>query len=441
MEPNGTESEIQALVRQAVESASVLKAEQAVAEEAPKIVEKALAEATKRTTQIVTEVAEGLEKRMEAQYEKMVEKAIEKSAARSTFGRLPKAGNTNPVADDPGLMAARLLRAWLVSNRNTAGIVETIRDVFKDKAGAEYAARALETTKPSTGGALIVPQTLVEEFIPLLRQESVLLGDVRRIPMPSGAINIPGFNRGVNMGWTGELSPNRSQTPGFKAISMSSKKAYCIVAISKDLLEEASVDADRLVRADIVAALAELLDEALLLGERTNYTPQGLLTHPDITKTAHAALVNADLPATILARVMARKVKFTAADAGWRFNHSIWLQFYNLKNDLGVYEFREEMDRGMLAGYPYKVTTLIPNASGGHETTNIFFGKWSELFLGETRDLRFELSDQAAYYDENGVLKSAYSEDSTLIKATYKCDADVRMPEAFDITTGVYTVA
>ena len=48
---------------------------------------------------------------MEAQYEKMVERAIEKSAQRSTFGRLPKATPTNPAADEPGIMAARLLRA------------------------------------------------------------------------------------------------------------------------------------------------------------------------------------------------------------------------------------------------------------------------------------------------------------------------------------------
>ena len=159
--------------------------------------------------------------------------------------------------------------------------------------------------------------------------------------------------------------PTVARRPALRLSACHSKKAYCIVAISKDLLEGSLCRRRPTGPCRHRGRPGRAARRSPLARRAHQLYPQGLLTHPDITKTPMLALVNADLPATILARVMARKVKFSAADAGWRFNHSIWLQFYNLKNDLGVYEFRDEMDRGMLAGYPYKVTTLIPNASGG----------------------------------------------------------------------------
>jgi HK97 family phage major capsid protein len=436
--------DVEAMVSKAVEKASTERAaaaaDKAVTEKTPEIVAEAIRAAQADTKAVVTEVARTLKADFDA---KMEQAEAVARATRSSFGLVSGKSKNDPDAapysDEPGVLGARILRAWVCADHNTADIPRVLQDTFHDRAAAEYVARALETSTPSKGGVLVVPEFAVQHFIDRLHAASVLVPMMQKIPMPSGALNIPGFSTAANMGWVNEISNNRSSTPAFRAVNMTSKKAFAMVAISNDLLEEASLDADRIVSNDIVNVLGELLDSQFLNGTRTAYTPGGLLTNTDVTKTALTAAVDADLPATIIARVMARNVQINPMNSGFIFNHSVWKGFYNLKTTTGAYHFREEMNQGRLLGYPFKVTTLIVNSVAANTPTEIYFGKWDEYLLGVTRELRFERSKEAAYYNESGTLMGAFPQDVSLIKATYKCDALPRIPEAFDITTVVHT--
>lgn len=432
--------DIEALVSKAVEKASatraVAAAADAVAEKAPEIVSQATAQANATTKAVISEVARALKSDMDA---KLEETQKEFRALRGTFSLVPGKTEERPHAQEPGILGARIVRAWLAGGEHMDNVPRVLADLYKDRAASDYVARTLETSVPSKGGQLIVPGFAANEFIDRLFQEAVVYPMCKQIPMPSGSLSIPGFASGPNMGWVGETTKNRASSASFRGITMSSKKAFVLVPISNDLLEEASLDADRIVADDIVRVLAELVDNQLINGTRTEHTPGGLYTNQDITKTSHGAAADADLPAEILARVQTRKVNANPMNSCWVMNPTVRMLFYNLKTTTGAYHFRDEMNRGTLMGFPIKVTTHIANSVASNNPTELYFGNFSELLVGVNRDLRFERSREAAYYDEDGNVAAAFARDLTLLMGTFKMDSAVRRPEAFDITTNVYT--
>lgn len=435
--------DIEALVSRAVEKASAERAAtaatEAVTAKTPEIIAEVTKAANDTARSVITEVARGLAEKSKTEVEDEVRRQVE--AHRSTFSILPSKDQERPYADQPGVLGGRIVRAFLLGDEKMSNVPEIIRTVYKDAKCADFVARTLETSNPTKGGLLVVPEIAVSEFIDRLYQEAVLFPLCRRIPMASGSVMIPGFSSGPNMGWVNETSNNRASSASFKGLTLNSKKAFVAVPISNDLLEEGSIDADMIVADDIVRVLAELVDSQLFNGTRTQYAPGGLFTNTLITNTSLGAAVDADLPATIVARVMARKVNVDKANFRWFFNHSVWEDFYNLKATTGSYLLRDEMDRGMLLGFPYSVTTHITNEVASYSPTKIVFGNPKEMFLGVNRELRFERSKEAAYYDENGNVAAAFSKDVTLIKGTFKMDAEVRRAEAWDITTNVRTAA
>lgn len=431
---------IEALVASAVEKASATRAAtaatEAVTAKTPEIVAEAARSAAETTKAVVAEVARGLK----ADFDEKIE-AVEAAAkaARGTFAMVSGKTNEIPFENEPGILGARITRAWLCAGEDMNGVPRVLADIYKDKGTADYVARTLETSVPTKGGILVVPQVAVEQFIERLAQTAVLYPLCQQIPMPSGALRIPGYASGPNMGWVGETTKNRASSATFKGINMSSKKAFVMVPISNDLLEEASIDADRILANEIVRLLAELVDNQLINGTKSEHAPGGILTNADITNTSLAAAVDSDLPAEILARVMDRHVNLEEGTVGWLFNNQIWAALFNLKTTTGAYLFREEMNRGMLLGFPYKRTSYIANAATTNNPTKIIFGKFSEILIGVNRELRLERSREAAYYDEDGNVQAAFPRDLTLLMGTFKMDAGFRQPEAIDVTTNVHT--
>jgi hypothetical protein len=54
--------------------------------------------------------------------------------------------------------------------------------------------------------------------------------------------------------------------------------------------------------------------------------------------------------------------------------------------------------------------------------SDIIFADWHECMIGESGKLQVSQSTEAAYTDENGVLRSAFSENKTLIRAITEDD-------------------
>ena len=91
-------------------------------------------------------------------------------------------------------------------------------------------------------------------------------------------------------------------------------------------------------------------------------------------------------------------------------------------------------ENGTLVGYPFKSTNLLETANG---KTNIIFGNWNDLIIGEQGALEITTSQEGTWTDESGQLVSAFENDQTLIRAIDHVDIGVRHDESFAVAVKV----
>ena len=76
--------------------------------------------------------------------------------------------------------------------------------------------------------------------------------------------------------------------------------------------------------------------------------------------------------------------------------------FKSLRDEVGGFIFAKEMnENGTLVGYPYKTTNLLETTGG---KTQIVFGNWNDLVIGEQGALEIETSRECSWTDDAGNL-------------------------------------
>lgn len=344
---------------------------------------------------------------------------------------------------DLGLRGARVVRAYAATKGMGQDIPRFLSDTLKDKETCKIVEKSLATTTPSAGGALVLDEFLANEFYPLLRDHVSIYGlGARIIPMPKGTLSIAGFDTGATIGWVGEARGKQATGQTFGKVRLSSKKAYGIISLSNDLLEESDLAVDEMVKMDMLDALTELLTHTAVHGTGSEYSPKGIALDERRTQVSIGALLTQDDPVKFVLALKKAKVNFDFTSAGWLFNSAVWAQFYSLKTTTGAWIFRDEMNEGKLMGYPFQVTESVSTGSDAHGLTHILFGKWSELIVGVTRDIMVEMSrDASLRLDEAGNAANAFEDDLTFIKLTQKLDMGLRIGKAMTHASDVYTIA
>jgi HK97 family phage major capsid protein len=265
-----------------------------------------------------------------------------------------------------------------------------------------------------------------------------------------GSIN----NDAVGVGWFSGVATGVQ----FGQIKLSSKKLAALVPISNDLIRYSSPSADTIVRDDCVRSLAAREDLAFLRGTGLSGTPKGLkywiasANKFDGNATASLANLTADLGHAIR-NVMDADINLVIGQAGtgavtvrpgWVFAPRTWQYLFTIQTGLGTHAFKDEMLRGTLLGWPFRVTTQIPITASsntvdtGGTYSEIYFGAFAHAVIGEAQGLIVDASQEAAYYDGSSVV-AAYSQDQTVIRVIAEHDFALRHDRAFSlIESSVY---
>ncbi|MGA3315248.1 MAG: phage major capsid protein [Candidatus Korobacteraceae bacterium] len=286
--------------------------------------------------------------------------------------------------------------------------------------------KALSASVDVTGGFLI-PEVLSTEIIEFLRPASVVRAmGARVMPLVNYQMSIPKVTAGANATYVGENVNIQATQQEFGQLTLVAKKLAALVPISNELLQVNTIAADQIVRQDLVKAMAQREDLAFIRGDGTQNTPKGILNwvnsnniFPATTVTSGmTTLQNAtnDLATCIL---KLREANIPMTNCGWIIAPQIEYFLSTLRDSLGNYAFRPEMSTGKLLGFPYSVTTQIPVNLTTGEVTNcseIYFVNFDDCFIGDTMQVRIDVSNTAAYYDGQQVV-ATFSEDQTIIRA------------------------
>ncbi len=303
--------------------------------------------------------------------------------------------------------------------------------------------KALSATVPSDGGYL-VPEVYANEIIELLYPATVIYSlGARRLGMANGNLNIPKIKTGSRAMFTGENRAIPKSAPKFGNLKLSAKKLTALIPMSNDLLRSTNFDNDVIVGQDVTKQMALGVDFGALLGSGGEFQPLGIIKNKavqsiDVTSldAAYASsdgVLTAAFPNYLVAAVLRNNVY--ADGLGFVFNTSVEQFFKSIRDNVGGFIFAKEMnENGTLVGYPYRTTNLLETVNG---KTNIIFGNWNDLIIGEQGALEIDTSREGTWTDDAGNLVSAFENDQTLIRAIDNVDVGLRHYESFAVASKV----
>jgi len=329
---------------------------------------------------------------------------------------------------DGSIMVARLVKSLI----NGGGTVEGAVRYAEKAYGDGMLIKALNEGSSTAGGYLVFPK-YVRDMIEYLRPKTIIRRLTKRIiPMNTNQIIYPKQTGGATGYYIGEGSDIPETGLSFGQLVLTAKKMAALCPISNDLLRDASLSVDEIVRDELAKAMAETEERYFLRGDGTNYTPKGLRYWVDSsnviqpTGSSYTDVIN-----TLgRAEYLLRKAYVNTSSAVWIISPRTEFFLKTLVNSMGNYVFREEMLQGKLHGYPYYVSHFIPeNLGTGENETEIYFVATDELIIAENEALTIDVSKEATYKSGTNLI-SAYSVDQTIVRVIMRHDFAVKHEKA-----------
>lgn len=338
-----------------------------------------------------------------------------------------------------GNFIARLMigKAWMKMGASRAEAAADIERRFGDKG----VAKALNTAGTATGGALI-PQDYVMEVIELLRAEAVVrkMGPEIR-DMPRGNLTIPRLASTATASYGGELDAIRTSQQSFDVVQMNAKKLTAIVPVTNDLIRRTPANVERAITNDLVRTTALAEDLAFLLADGSLGTPIGLYNQCAASNKLAILPFAATDNATLLSGVVgtSNAMKLTLKQAMSRMIRPGWIMsavteafLRGMRDGVGNFVYKDEMDNGKFDGLRFEVTQQIPtNVNTGtvavpvNNGAFLILADFADVIVADTLDYQLDIFDQATYV-VGGQTVSAVQMDQTVFRVIQEHDLAMR---------------
>ncbi|MDQ6436881.1 phage major capsid protein [Mesorhizobium sp. LHD-90] len=264
--------------------------------------------------------------------------------------------------------------------------------------GDERAMRALDLKAMSIGsgadGGYLVPDEIEAEIGKRLAQISPIraIASVRQVS--SAVLKKPFSRTGPAVGWVAEVAARpQTNSPTLEELQFPTAELYAMPAATPALLEDAVVDLDQWIAAEIETAFAEQEGTAFVNGNGTS-KPKGFLDYGNVAEASWtwgnigyvATGVAGALPASnpsdkLIDLVYALKAGYRQ-NANWVMNRKTQAAIRKLKDADGNYLWQPPVtpgSRAMLMGFPLVEAEDMPDAAT--DGTPIAFGDFARGYL------------------------------------------------------------
>jgi HK97 family phage major capsid protein len=306
--------------------------------------------------------------------------------------------------------------------------------------GYHDVSKALLQGTYTAGGNLVHPQ-FASELVPLLRNKVTLRkAGARQIPMSSATLRFDRQTGAATATYSGEnvaITPSEQTTDSFE---LSEKKLTGLVAVSNDLIRNASVGVEEFVRDDLVNVMALKEDYEFLRGDGSSYKPLGirfrLTTSFNETITTEGAPTLNQMLTELSKCIKTLKaanipmVKPVWIGSSW-FEHALFKLTGPGGEGANILAM-EYATKGTLRGYPVFISNQVPTtcidtgtgalgSAAGNDRTEIYLVDMNEVVIGDSMALEAEFFPNATY-SNSGTIVSGISNDSSVIRAISKHD-------------------
>ncbi len=285
--------------------------------------------------------------------------------------------------------------------------------------------RALSVTSFAGGQALVGTQTLGGQYIELLRNRPVIdrLG-VRRLGGLVGNVAIPRGTGGATAYWLPASGAATKTDQTFGQLGLTPHRLVAATAFEKDLVMQASLDVEGVVREDLQLVSAIEIDRAAMLGTGNAGQPQGVVTVASATDvtfggaatygkfvdfetnvaTGNALMGN---PAYVISPATRGKTKVVTKIASSQYSNFIF------EAQQGMFP-----GDGVINSYPAIVTNQVGAAAA--VANQVIFGNWNDMFFASWAGLDLVVDPYSLA--ENGQIK---------VVLTQWCDVGIRHTASF----------
>jgi HK97 family phage major capsid protein/HK97 family phage prohead protease len=249
-------------------------------------------------------------------------------------------------------------------------------------------------------GPLTAYNVMAQEFIDLLRPATIIgrIPGLRRVPFN---IQMPRTTAGTSVAWVGEGAPKPVTGMTFDTVTMRWAKAAGIVILTDELIRFSNPSAEAVVRADLVAAMAQFLDRQFVdpsVAAVTNVSPASITNGvtPTTATGTTAAAFRADVN-TLLSGFLTNNYSSTASGV-WIMSQRRALALSLMVSSLGVRIYPDiNTQGGTLLGYPVVLSENVP--STGNSPTDgdaIIFALANEIMLADDGQVVIDASREAS---------------------------------------------
>jgi HK97 family phage major capsid protein len=292
--------------------------------------------------------------------------------------------------------------------------------------------RAMQQSSFTSGGALIPENFVGAEFIELLRPESAFRkAGARVVQLVNGSFTTPRLTGGVSGDWVGSEGDNLTTGEAtLGQLKLVEKKYGVVVPFSNDLRRNASLDAIRIVREDLLRAVANDEDAVFLNGS-------GLLGRPKGVYNWIPAANKANTAGTALANVRTdiRRMKNGLDSANVPYIRRAFLMHSRTMNYMGwdlvdgnsnfAFPSLQSAGGAVLGGDPVYRDNNISIALGGTTNSEIYYVEMTECYIGDSMEMEFDIIENAVY-SQSGTLRSGVSRDESVLRLIRKTDFGMR---------------
>lgn len=277
-------------------------------------------------------------------------------------------------------------------------------------------ARAMSVGDASSGGYLVGTDVLGASLIELLRAAQVMIrAGARQLTGLTGNVAIPKISGGASVTWLSETGTSTEASSTFKQIVLTPHRLVGLTKYTLQLLRQASIDVEALVREDIALGIAVEKDKAGIQGSGNNGQPTGILNVTGVNSITFGA-------AATWSKVVDMETEVGKDNAlrgalAYIIDPATLGKWKQKEKAANTAKFLYDTEDNTVNGYPTFITTNLPG---------------SQALFGNYQD--------AIYADWAGldVIVDPYSAKKTNeieVQITIETDFAVRHEESFTIST------
>lgn len=274
-----------------------------------------------------------------------------------------------------------------------------------------------------------VPKEQASEIIKQVARGSSIMRLSRLENMTSDVKKIPVMTSGAGAYWVGE--GERIKTSGATWIfpEIAAKKLAVIIPVTKEKLEDSSVDVFSELQESIAEAFYKAFDKAAIFGVDSPFATSIMGGIDGVgAKVTESPSVNLDLAAS---DVMA-KVEEAGYDVdGWTASVSVKNRLRKLRDAAGAPVYIEGTDQRELYNSPIE---FVRNGAWDNSKATAVCGEWRYSLVGIKDGISYEILKEATLQgtlDADGKPLSLAEQDMVAIKATMRIGYLCVKPEAF----------